>query len=223
MASYFITHPEVIVDPHVPIESWGLSPEGYDRARLIPRMCWDDGVVQIASSTEQKAIEAADILAIAVDRPVLRVAALGENNRSSTGYLPLTEFEVVADEFFAHPHVSVRGWETAADAQQPLFDILPLLLTAQSGLFFTPTSPSSLLAGNLTSRDRAAGSSSTQKPGLRCTSGVESPRESIEPSANKVVNHVRYLVLRIVQTYRDVSLPAAESLQDDARERNGMP
>jgi hypothetical protein len=29
--------------------------------------------------------------------------------------------------------------------------------------------------------------------------------------------------LRIVQTYRDVSLPAAESLQDDARERNGMP
>ena len=109
MASYFITHPEVMVDPNVPIESWGLSPAGRDRARLISRMCWDDGVVQIASSTELKAIEAADILAAGVGRPVLRVAALGENDRSSTGYLPLTEFEAVADEFFAHPHVSVRG------------------------------------------------------------------------------------------------------------------
>jgi len=130
MASYFITHPEVLVDPTVPIESWGLSPAGVDRARLIPRMCWDDGVAHIASSTERKAIEAADILAAAVGRPVLRVAALGENNRSSTGYLPLTEFEAVADEFFAHPHVSVRGWETAADAQQRIVTAVKSLTTA---------------------------------------------------------------------------------------------
>ena len=129
MASYFITHPEVLVDPTIPIESWGLSPAGVDRARLIPRMCWDDGVAHIASSTERKAIEAADILAAAVGRPVLRVAALGENNRSSTGYLPLTEFEAVADEFFAHPHVSVRGWETAADAQQRIVGAVRSLTT----------------------------------------------------------------------------------------------
>ena len=129
MASYFITHPEVMVDPNVPIESWGLSPAGVDRARLIPRMCWDDGVVQIASSTELKAIEAADILAAGVGRPVLRVAALGENDRSSTGYLPLTEFEAVADEFFAHPHLSVRGWETAADAQRRIVGAVRSLTT----------------------------------------------------------------------------------------------
>ena len=129
MASYFITHPEVIVDPSIPIESWSLSPAGLDRARLIPRLCWDDGVTQIASSTEQKAIEAADILADAVGRPMRQMAALGENNRSSTGYLPLKEFEAVADEFFAHPHVSVRGWETAADAQQRIVGAVRSLTT----------------------------------------------------------------------------------------------
>ena len=129
MASYFITHPEVMVDPSVPIESWGLSPAGFDRARLISQRCWDDGVVHIASSTERKAIDAADILAADVGRPVVRVDALGENNRSSTGYLPLTEFEHVADEFFEHPHVSVRGWETAADAQQRIVGAVKLLTT----------------------------------------------------------------------------------------------
>jgi broad specificity phosphatase PhoE len=129
MASYFITHPEVSVHPMIPIEQWGLSPVGLDRARLIQQSCWDDGVVQIASSTEQKAVEAADILASAVAKPVHLVAALRENDRSSTGYLPLEEFEAVADEFFAHPHVRVRGWETAADAQRRIVRAVKSLTT----------------------------------------------------------------------------------------------
>jgi broad specificity phosphatase PhoE len=129
MASYFITHPEVMVDPDVPIEQWRLSPAGLDRARLIRGSCWDDGVVQIASSTEQKAVEAADILAGAVAQPVIRVAALGENDRSSTGYLPLEEFEAVTDEFFARPYVSVRGWETAAEAQRRIVRTVKTLTT----------------------------------------------------------------------------------------------
>ena len=43
---------------------------------------------------------------------------MGENDRSATGYLPKAEFEAVADEFFARPEQSVRGWERAADAQR---------------------------------------------------------------------------------------------------------
>lgn len=46
------------------------------------------------------------------------LAALGENGRSSTGYLPKAEFEATADAFFANPHDSVRGWEKAIDAQR---------------------------------------------------------------------------------------------------------
>jgi hypothetical protein len=109
MASYFITHPEAMVDSDVPIEQWRLSQAASDRARLIRRSCWDDGVFQIASSTEQKAVEAADILAGAVAQPVLRVATLGENDRSSTGYLPVEEFEAVTDEFFTTPQRQCAG------------------------------------------------------------------------------------------------------------------
>ncbi|WFE76404.1 histidine phosphatase family protein [Roseinatronobacter sp. S2] len=41
-----------------------------------------------------------------------------ENDRSATGFLPPDEFEAVADQFFAEPAKSVRGWETAEDAQR---------------------------------------------------------------------------------------------------------
>lgn len=129
MASYFITHPEVDVDPNQPVEEWRLSSSGLERARLIRRNCWDSGVVQIFSSTEQKAIEAAEILAAAVNKPVFQVAALGENDRSSTGYLPPREFEAVADEFFAHPDKSARGWETATDAQRRIVEAVRSLTT----------------------------------------------------------------------------------------------
>lgn len=40
-----------------------------------------------------------------------------ENDRSATGFLPPSEFEAVADQFFANPHSSIRGWERAIDAQ----------------------------------------------------------------------------------------------------------
>ncbi|WP_338110414.1 histidine phosphatase family protein [Rhodovastum atsumiense] len=47
-------------------------------------------------------------------RPILRCGAVTR----PTGYLPKTEFEEVADQFFARPEESVRGWERAADAQR---------------------------------------------------------------------------------------------------------
>jgi broad specificity phosphatase PhoE len=50
--------------------------------------------------------------------PIQQIAELGENDRSSTGFLPAKEFEAIADQFFAAPHDSVLGWETANSAQQ---------------------------------------------------------------------------------------------------------
>lgn len=74
-------------------------------------------VTSIYCSTEQKAIDGARILAEHLSLPFTPIAELGENDRSATGFLPPQEFERVADEFFAHPDVSVRGWERAVDAQ----------------------------------------------------------------------------------------------------------
>lgn len=79
---------------------------------------WIPEISSIYSSSEQKAIDAAQVLGSHLSINFRQVEELGENDRSSTGFLEPNEFEAVANEFFAYPEKSVRGWERAADAQR---------------------------------------------------------------------------------------------------------
>lgn len=115
---YFITHPDVQIEPSLAITEWQLSSRGRDRMRGLLARPWVPGLSAVWSSSERKAIDGAEILAAAIGAPHGRLAALGENDRSATGYLPAAAFEAAADAFFAHPRRSVRGWERAADAQR---------------------------------------------------------------------------------------------------------
>jgi len=114
---HFITHPEVVIDPAVPVPDWPLSGLGVARMRAMLAEPWVAGIGAVFSSTERKARQGARILAGHLGLVVTELAALGENDRSATGYLPKAEFERVADTFFARPEESVRGWERAVDAQ----------------------------------------------------------------------------------------------------------
>jgi broad specificity phosphatase PhoE len=115
---YFITHPEVVIDPAVPVPRWPLSVQGLARMRLLLRQPWVRQLTAVYCSTEQKALDGASLLAAHLALPVSQVAELGENDRAATGYLRAPEFERVVDQFFAQPAVSIRGWEPAAIAQQ---------------------------------------------------------------------------------------------------------
>lgn len=116
--AFVISHPEVVVDPAVPVPRWRLSGRGAARMR---RFAAEDPALArlgaVWSSEETKAVEAAEILAARSGLPVRRHPDLGENDRSATGYLPPAEFERLADAFFARPTESIRGWERAVDAQ----------------------------------------------------------------------------------------------------------
>ena len=116
MPSFYITHPEVTVDPDVPVREWGLSPAGRDRAAYIAKTYGRD-IRHIVTSSERKAIDTAVIVAGALGLEFTVDPALGEMDRESTGFLPLAEFEETVSEFFARPTASVRGWERAIDAQ----------------------------------------------------------------------------------------------------------
>ena len=89
---------------------------------------WVTSITSIYSSTEQKAIDGAQILAQHLALVFKQVSELGENDRSSTGFLPPSEFEAVADEFFAKPDISVRGWERAVDAQSRIVQAVERLI-----------------------------------------------------------------------------------------------
>jgi broad specificity phosphatase PhoE len=101
----------------VPVPRWPLSELGRNRMRAGLRQPWVRELSAIYCSGEQKAVDGAAILAEHLGIGFEVMEGLGENDRSATGFLPPEEFERVADQFFASPETSVRGWERAIDAQ----------------------------------------------------------------------------------------------------------
>lgn len=130
---YFLTHPDVVIDPTRPVPSWPLSARGRERMQRLVPAAWVRSLGAIWCSDEPKAIDAAEIMAEALGISYRRLAGLGENDRSATGYLPKAEFEAVADQFFAHPTESVRGWERAVDAQARIVLAVEQVMTATAG------------------------------------------------------------------------------------------
>ena len=126
--AYFITHPNVINSEDVPVTRWPLSELGRARMLKCLGLPWVSKITSIYSSTEQKAVDCASILAEHLSLPFVQIRELGENDRSSTGFLPPGEFELMANEFFANPKLSVRGWERAIDAQQRVASAVKQLL-----------------------------------------------------------------------------------------------
>jgi broad specificity phosphatase PhoE len=59
---HFITHPEVIIDPAVPVPDWPLSPIGMRRMRLALDRPWLARVRSVFSSAERKAMDAARLV-----------------------------------------------------------------------------------------------------------------------------------------------------------------
>jgi hypothetical protein len=51
---HFITHPEVIIDPSVPVPHWPLSPQGLRRMSLALKQPWMRGLGAVFSSAERK-------------------------------------------------------------------------------------------------------------------------------------------------------------------------
>ena len=128
----FITHPDVVIDPVVPVPEWPLSDVGLARMKAGLAQPWVRGIGAIWASTERKALDGAMVLSAATGVPVRTMAELGENDRSATGYLPRAEFEATADLFFAHPERSIRGWERAVDAQARIVAAVEAALAASA-------------------------------------------------------------------------------------------
>jgi broad specificity phosphatase PhoE len=129
----YLTHPQVQIDPAVPVPLWRLSARGRKRAIALTTAPWVRNFGRIVSSAESKAIETAEIIAGVTGVRVETRADMGENDRSSTGFLPPAEFELVANQFFAEPDQSVRGWATAYSEQARIVAAIAFVLSEHHG------------------------------------------------------------------------------------------
>ena len=124
----FVTHPEVVIDPAIPVPEWPLSVQGRRRMGLfIDEALAGRRVTAVWSSAERKALDGGEIVAERLGVPHRIDEALGENDRSATGFLPPEEFWPVVAEFFSRPDESVRGWATARDEQTRIVEAVKRL------------------------------------------------------------------------------------------------
>ena len=132
MLALYLTHPQVAMDPDVPVPLWGLSEEGRRRAQAFAARGVVPHGAAIFSSSETKAVELAEIIAAVTEGPIVSDHRMGENDRSATGFLPPELFEATADRFFAEPETSVDGWERAIDAQTRIVSAVEAALAGVS-------------------------------------------------------------------------------------------
>jgi len=129
----YLTHPQVRIDPSVPVPDWGLSELGRARVEAAIARNAFAGVTHVVSSAERKAIDTAEPIASALGLAVEVRKEMHENDRSATGFLPGPEFEDVANAFFASPNESIRGWEKAIDAQSRIVSQVRSVMQANEG------------------------------------------------------------------------------------------
>lgn len=143
---YYISHPDVIKSPDVPVPRWPLSARGRARMRALLARPWVSELGAVYCSDEQKALDGAAILAGHLGlEPIVR-PELGEVDRSSTGYLPEAEHAAAARLLFERPDESVRGWETARHAQTRIVAAIERILRERGSRGEGGKSPNLLLS-----------------------------------------------------------------------------
>ena len=124
----YLTH------PRVPVPRKGCSARGHERAEMLRLASWIGSIRRIVSrDDETKAIETAEIVARSAGANIEMREQIGENNCSSTGFLPPTNFEAVADKFVAAPDQSARGWVTALAEQARIVTAIGDVLKTYDG------------------------------------------------------------------------------------------
>lgn len=132
MIGRYLTHPQVVIDPDISVQNWGLNEIGRARVDRLIASGKLRGTTHIVSSAEQKARDTAVPIAKALAATLEIRPDTHENDRSATGYLPREAFEATADAFFAKPDRSVRGWETARAAQTRIVREVEAALSAHA-------------------------------------------------------------------------------------------
>jgi len=56
----YITHPEVVMDPEIPVPRWPLSGRGLERMRSMLAHPWVNEISAVWCSDEQKALDGAE-------------------------------------------------------------------------------------------------------------------------------------------------------------------
>ncbi|MCV6600362.1 MAG: phosphoglycerate mutase family protein [Cohaesibacter sp.] len=125
----YLTHPQIQIEPYIPVPQWSLNATGKARVQALLDQDWLFGTQSIYCSDEIKALETAAPIGRALDIPVIVRTQMAENDRSATGFVLPEMFDDLAGLFFANPDKSIMGWERAVDAQARIIGAFELAMS----------------------------------------------------------------------------------------------
>ena len=112
-----VRHSKPEIEPDKPASDWRLDDAGRHRSELLADRLRDFNAGVVWSSREPKAIETAEIVAVALGVGVRTADGLEEHHRRDVPYFSTTdEFESAIEQFFLSPDRLVLGSETAQQA-----------------------------------------------------------------------------------------------------------
>lgn len=113
--SFYLTHPEVTIDPEMHATFWSLSRIGRQRIENAASRGTFASITQIICSKEKKAQQAAAIISKHIGIGVIEEPLCNENERLATGFLTKEEFENTLNLLYERPNECANGWESASD------------------------------------------------------------------------------------------------------------
>ena len=125
---YFITHPEVIPDPGIPISMWDYTDYGASRWDKILSKLWIKDIEKLYSSPETRAIKAAQRMADSLNYNLHVREDLGPVKRPTDKVLTPEEFAAARGLFYQFSTISNAGWEKAVDAQHRIIVTVDTIL-----------------------------------------------------------------------------------------------
>lgn len=112
-----IRHANPSVERHVSASEWPLSEEGRRRAQQFAPQVDACAPALFVTSDEPKAAVTGQILAAALDKPVMSASGLHEHDRHNVGWIDDPRlFQERVTSFFSRPDQLVFGAETAVQA-----------------------------------------------------------------------------------------------------------
>jgi broad specificity phosphatase PhoE len=112
----FIRHSKSLVNPDIPIPTWGLSEEGVTLAKKLNELIQIKTLDVIYASLQTKAIETAVLVTKNTGIPIKTDNRLTETTSFTNKFVNLEQLEQNTKNYYSNPKISINNGETLEEA-----------------------------------------------------------------------------------------------------------
>lgn len=112
----FIRHSKSLINPDIPINTWGLSEEGVDLAKKLSNLNELKELDIIYASLQPKALETAILATKNIGIPIKIDDRLTETTSFTNKFVNLEQLEKNTKEYYSNENTSINNGETVNEA-----------------------------------------------------------------------------------------------------------